>query len=124
MLSAGFKAKGARGQPRLSEDPDPAKVERALAVLSLFSEVRNAADRLGFGSLWAKVAEAVESRLQTYSEDLIDKLRDEQEAALHDRIRLYLEAAAQCMTLTAGEKSGQIIRRRLASAADAARPAA
>ena len=124
LVSAGFKSRGARGQPRLTQDPDERQVNRALAFLTLLHDTRTAADKLGFGSLWAKAVEAVESRVQTYSEDLIDKLKDEEQAELHDRIRLYLEIAAQFMGLAAGEKAGQIIRRRLAAAKEAPRSAA
>ncbi len=124
LVSTGYKAKGARGQPRLTQDPDQRQVNRALGFLSLLSNVRAASDKLGFGTLWAKAVEAVEARLHTYVEDLLEKLRDEEQAELHDRVRLYLEVAAQFLGLAAGEKAGQIIRRRLAAAKDASRSAA
>ncbi len=124
VVSAGFKARGARGQPRLTQDPDERQVNRALGFLTLLQDTRTAADKLGFGSLWAKAVEAVESRLQAYSEDLLYKLKDEDQAEFHDRARLYLEVAAQFMGLAAGEKAGQIIRRRLAAAKEAPRSAA
>ncbi len=124
LQSTGFKARGARGQPRLTHDPDERQVTRVLGLLTMLHDVRNCADKLGFGSLWGKAVEAVEVRLETYVQDLLEKLKDEEQAELHERSRLYLEVAAQIMALAVGDKAGQIIRRRMAAAADSSRPAA
>ncbi len=116
LQSSGFK-KGARGHPRLTADPDPRQVNRARAFLVLLHEVRGSADRLGFGSLWGKVEDSIEARLDTYIEDLLEKLRGGEEGQNPDRVKLYLDIAAEFLGLASGDKAAQIVRRRVAAAA-------
>ncbi len=117
LQSGGFKHRGARGQPRLQQDPDTRLVNRARAELTLMHEVRGSAERLGFGTLWNKAAENVQGRLDTYVEDLLDKLRSAEEGENLERIRLYLDLAAEFMGLATDDKAAQIVRRRMAAAA-------
>jgi hypothetical protein len=117
LQTSGFRRPGLRGQPRLTADPDPRQVERARAFLTLLLEVRNSADRLGFGSLWGKTTEAVQARLDTYIEDLLEKLRAAAEGENLDRIRVYLDVAAEFMGLVSDDRAAQIVRRRVAAAA-------
>jgi len=117
LQSAGFKHKGARGAPKLTHDPDWRLVNRARAVLTLMQEVRGSAERLGFGGLWGKVSEAVQARLDTYVQDLLDKLRDAEEGENLERIRVFLDVAAEFMGLATDDKAAQIVRRRVAAAA-------
>ncbi len=114
--SAGFKKRGTRPQPRLTDDPDPRLVEHARAFLTFMNAVRGSADLLGFGSMWGKTEEAVEARLATYVEDLLDKLHEHEEEDNPERIRLYLDIAAEFLGLASGDKAAQIVRRRAAAA--------
>lgn len=116
LQSTGFR-KGARGQPRLQQDPDVRQVERARALLGFMHEIRTCAERLGFGSAWTKAYEGLDARLGTYVEDLLEKLRNPEEAENYPRIRLYLDVAAELMGLAADDKAAQIVRRRMAAAA-------
>ncbi|HEY5411775.1 MAG TPA: hypothetical protein VIJ94_13720, partial [Caulobacteraceae bacterium] len=116
LQSSAFRRQGLRGQPRLTADPDPRQVERARAFLTLLHEVRNSADRLGFGTLWAKATEQVQGRLDTYIEDLLEKLRAGEDDNL-DRVRVYLDVAAEFMGLVSDDRAAQIVRRRVAAAA-------
>jgi len=114
--SGAFHRKGLRGQPRLTTDPDPRQVQRGLAFLSLLREVRIAGERIGFGALWAKTTEQVQARLDTYVEDLLDKLRTGEGDNL-DRVRTFLDVAAEFTGLLTDDRAAQIVRRRVAAAA-------
>jgi hypothetical protein len=116
MQSAGYK-KGGRGHTKLTSDPDWRLVNRARAVLTLMHEVRGSAERLGFGALWAKMAEQVTVRLDAYIEDLLEKLRAAEEDDNLERVRTFLDIAAEFMGLASDDKAAQIVRRRVAAAA-------
>lgn len=116
LQSSGFR-KATRGHPRLTQDPEPRQVERARALLTFMHEVRISADRFGFGALWNKTAEALTSRLDIYIEDLLEKLRAGEEGEELERVRLYLDVAAEFMGLASDDKAAQIVRRRMAAAA-------
>jgi hypothetical protein len=116
VQTAGFRRKGVRGHPRLTADPDPRQVQRGLAFLSFLKEVRVAGERLGFGALWAKTAEQVQNRLDTYVEDLLEKLRTGEGDDL-DRVRTFLDIAAEFTGVFSDDRAAQIVRRRMAAAA-------
>ena len=111
------RSRSTRGHPQLGEDPDPRLVTRARAYLMLMNQSKAAADRLGFGALWNKVAEGVHGRLDTYVEDLLEKLRNVEECEDPDRVRHYLDIAAEFLGLVSDDKTAQIVRRRVAAAA-------
>ena len=113
---AGGARKNLRGQPRLVADPDPRQVQRGMAFLSFLKEVRAAGERLGFGALWARTVEQVQGRLDTYVEDLLEKLRNGEGDNL-DRVRTYLDVAAEFTGLLSDDRAAQIVRRRMAAAA-------
>ncbi len=117
VQSGGFKSKGARGHPRLNQDPEERQVERARAFLTFMHDSRLASDKLGYGSLWNKVAENLQARLDTYVEDLLDKLRGGDSAENIDRVRAYLDVAAEFLGLVFDDRAAQIVRRRMAAAA-------
>ncbi len=101
--------------PKLSADPDPAHVARALTLLSFLNEVRTSAQAGGFASARAKAVEILESRLDSYVEDILSGLRAgeiEDEA----RARAFLDIAANFCGLARDEKAAQIVRRRAAAA--------
>ena len=116
LQSGGFKRRGVRATPRLTEDPDPRRVDHARAFLTFMHEVKGSADRLGFGSTWTSVSEAIEGRLATYVEDLLEKLHSHGEDDNPERLRQFLDIAAEFLRLASGEKSAQIVRRRMAAA--------
>lgn len=122
VQSPGPRKSGVRGHPRLNADPEMRHVERARAFLNLLHEVRPAAERLGFGTLWNKTSEQVRNRLDTYIEDLLEKLRaheDETEGDAEElaRARVFLDIAAEFLGLVTDDKAAQIVRRRMAAAA-------
>ena len=116
LQTAAFRRQGVRGQPKLIADPDPRHVQRAIGFLSFLAEVRSAGDRLGFGALWNKTTEQVQARLDTYVEDLLEKLRAGEGDNL-ERVRAYLDVGAEFMGLLSDERAAQIVRRRMAAAA-------
>jgi len=106
---------GARGAPSLAADPDYAAVTGAAAGLAFAEAVRSAAAYGGFGAVRTEALAAVNDRLNAYTDDLLNYLRDEK--AEHSvRARACLEAAARLVALAQDEKAAQILRRRIAVA--------
>ena len=116
LQSSGNRRSGLHGQPRLTADPDPRQVQRAMAFLAFMVDVRSAGERLGFGALWGRTTEQVQARLDTYVEDLLEKLRAGEGDNL-DRVRAYLDVAAEVMGALSDDRAAQIVRRRMAAAA-------
>ncbi len=111
------KTRGARGHPRLNQEPDARLVSRARAFLTFMHEARHASDKLGYGTLWNKAAESLQIRLDTYVEDLLDKLRTNDDGDDPERVREFLDVAAEFLGLAFDERAAQIVRRRMAAAA-------
>jgi hypothetical protein len=107
--------RGVRAMPRLTEDPDKTLVERAATLLTFMSEVRSSAAAGGFASARAKVLEAIDARLDSYVEDILEEIRSEHEQT-RDRARLFMDIAAEFCGLARDEKAAQIVRRRAAAA--------
>ncbi len=107
--------KTVKGIPRLTADPDPAQVEKAITLLTFVNDTRASAQTGGYASLRAKVIETVEARLDAYVEDLLDHIRNEA-GDDDERPRAFLEVAAELYGLTRDEKAAQIVRRRAAAA--------
>jgi hypothetical protein len=101
--------------PKLTDDPDPASVEKAATALTFVSEVRASAAAGGFASARTKVQEGLEERLDAYVEDILEEIRSDHDEH-RDRARAYLEIAAEFCGLTRDEKAAQIVRRRAAAA--------
>jgi hypothetical protein len=106
--------KGMRGQPKLVADPDPHQVLRAEGLLGFFDHTRAYASQFGFGASRAKVAEKLSARLDQYVEDLLELLRADELADM-ERVRAYLDIAADFTGASAGEQAAQIVRRRAAA---------
>ena len=111
------KTRGARGHPRLNQEPDARLVSRARAYLTFMHEARHASDKLGYGTLWNKAAESLQIRLDTYVEDLLDMLRTGEEGDDPERVKEFLDIAAEFLGLAFDERAAQIVRRRMAAAA-------
>ena len=113
---AGHKRRGVRPPPRLRDPPDSTQIDYARAYLNFMHEIRGSADRLGYGARWAKTSEAVQGRLDTYIEDLLDMLRSPEEGHDLERVRQFLALAAEFMGLATDAKAAQIVLRRVAAA--------
>ena len=107
--------KGVRGQPKLTEDPNPLALMRAEGLIAFFDYSRQFASQSGYGAARTKAAEKIEARLDQYIEDLLEMLRSQEVEALV-RVKSYLEVSAEMMEAVRGEKAGQIVRRRAAAA--------
>ena len=106
--------KGLRGQPKLVADPDPHFVLRAEGLLGFFDHTRAYASQFGFGASRSKVADMLEARLDQYVEDLLELLRADEFTQM-ERVRAYLDIAADFTGASAGEQAAQIVRRRAAA---------
>ncbi|OYX35847.1 MAG: hypothetical protein B7Y99_02955 [Caulobacterales bacterium 32-69-10] len=114
LASGRSTARTVRDAPRLAVDPDPAAVVRARALLAFLYECRLSASHGGFGSVRAKVVDALDPRIDQYVEDLLEMLHLGEEPA--DRVRAYLEIAGEFMGLVRDPKAADIVRRRAAVA--------
>ncbi len=119
VASKPFGAKSRRAPAKLTDDPSPMATQKALGLLHFMEGVRSSAPMGGFGSFRAKVIEALDERLDYYTEDLIDRLATD--AGRRDgpptaRVLAFLDIAAQFIGLVRDPKAAEIIRRRSASA--------
>ena len=110
----GYGGRAARLVPKVSADPDPKAIRRAQAYLALVDGARMSAGNGGFGSLRLKVVEALEQRLDPYIEDVLEMLRHNDGDL--DRLRAFLDVAAQAMSAVRNPEAGDIVRRRAAAA--------
>jgi hypothetical protein len=104
-----------RGVPRLTHDPEPTQVEKAASLLTFMNEARASAATGGFASARSKALEVLEHRLDTYVEEVLAEIRDD-DGVDAERARAFLEIAAEFCGLARDEKSAQIVRRRAAAA--------
>ncbi len=104
-----------RAGPRVDDFPDETLVRRAEGLLSFLDETRTSAANAGFGALRAKVIEALDLRLETYVQDLVERLHGD-ECADGEWVRAYLEVAADFSGMVKGPQAAQIVRRRAAAA--------
>ncbi len=111
----GGALKHARSPPRLGAPIDALAVARAEALLTYVDETRRAAQKAGFGSLRAKVVEALDTRISAYVEDLLDQRHHLADEAL-DEANARLEIAADLLGLVREPGAAQIVRRRMAAA--------
>jgi hypothetical protein len=105
--------------PKLSDEPSPQAIAKAISLLVFAEEIRPAASRAGYGAVRNKVLEKLYGRLDDYVEELLESLRHG-EAEDPERVQLFLGVAADLYALAKDEKAGQIVRRRAAAAAAAA----
>jgi hypothetical protein len=104
-----------RGVPRLTHDPDLTVLEKAITLLTFMNEVRPSAAAGGFASARAKAIEALEQRLDTYVEHVLEEIHAD-DGVDPERARAFLEIAANFCGLVRDESSAQVIRRRAAAA--------
>ncbi len=109
-----------RGLPRLGAPPAPLVIAQAEALLTYVDETRRAAMKGGFGGLRGKVVEALDTRLSTYVDDLLDMLHTpdpDLTPEINAEMRERLELAADLLGLVREPGASQIVRRRMAAAA-------
>jgi hypothetical protein len=104
-----------RGAPRLTADPDPAAVLKAQTLLAFLCESRLCASYGGFGAVRTKVIETLDPQIDQYAEELLEQLHHGEGAPV-ERIRAYLEIAAEFIGLVRDPKAAEIVRRRAAVA--------
>lgn len=108
--------KQVRGAPRLEAPLDAAAVGRAEGAICFVEGLRRAAATGGFGGLRARVIEALDARLDTYVEDLLERLHGEAGDTRDDLID-RLNVAAELLGMVRDPSAAQIVRRRMAAAA-------
>ena len=104
-----------RGVPRLTHEPDLVVIEKAATLLTFMNEARASAAAGGFASARAKTIEALEQRLDTYVEHVLEEIRAD-DGVDPERAKAFLEIAAQFSGLVRDESSAQVVRRRAAAA--------
>ncbi|HEX2561862.1 hypothetical protein [Phenylobacterium sp.] len=104
-------ARRMKAVPKVSQAPDAEAVGRAMTLLQFASDIRGCAGAGGFASSRAKMLEALAETVDTYVEDLLDRLRhgEVEDAAA---ARAYLEVAAEFAGLIHDPKAAQVVRRR------------
>ena len=112
-IRAGGKA--VRGAPRLNADPNLDAVTKAQALLGFLYESRLAASYGGFGAVRNKVVETLDPKIDQYTEDMLELLHGGADAPA-ERIRAYLDIAAEFLGLVRDPKAAEIVRRRAAVA--------
>lgn len=108
-------ARTAKGRPRLTQYPEPARVEDAATLLTFMSEVRACAPAGGFAAARAKTLEILGARLDNYVEEVLEEIRAD-DGVDPDCARAFLEIAAEFCGLARDERAAQIVRRRAAAA--------
>ncbi|HEX7759504.1 MAG TPA: hypothetical protein VF459_08380 [Caulobacteraceae bacterium] len=104
-----------KGVPRLTLDPDPTMIGRAMTLLTFLQQTRTSASTGGFASARSKAQEIAEARLDEYVDDLVADLRNG-DSKQPERARAFLETAAQLSAVIRDDKAAQLVRRRAAAA--------
>ncbi len=107
-----------RTLPQLTTMPVQADVQEARALLALCNELRSAANYGGFASVRAKVIESLTEYLGQYVEQVLELIR-QNEVEDHTSAAAYLEITAEFSERVAGEKAGELVRRRAHAALNA-----
>jgi hypothetical protein len=100
-----------RAVPKLNAPPEPRLVARAMTLLSFSDELRTTANYGGFSSARAKLNEKLTEYILHYVEEILDLLHTD-EADSKENAAAFLEIAADFNQLVAGDKAGELIRRR------------
>lgn len=100
-----------RTVPNLEEAPDPLVVNRAMALLSFTEHLRTAANYGGFSTPRLELIEKLRDAFANYVEDVLGLIRSGDVDDL-SKAAAYLEVAADFSDRVAGEKAGELIRRR------------
>jgi hypothetical protein len=106
--------KPVRGAPDLTHAADRRAVDRAVGLVALVEGCRPSAMPAGYGALRAKVLETLGAWLDTYTQDLLERLH--KGGAQTERMRDYLDIAAELVAMVRGPEAAALIRRRVAAA--------
>ena len=115
--------RGRRALPRLSSPPDPRTVGRATTLLSFCDELRTTANYGGFASARSKMVEKLSDYIDQYVEDVLDMIRGGEAEDL-EIAHAFMRQAADFKQLLAGDRAGELIRRRALAAIDPQQAAA
>jgi hypothetical protein len=104
-----------RTAPRLSCEPDAACVRRAETLLSFSAGLRSAVNHGGFLAAWGALVEKLSTVLDLYVDETVRQIRLDQtgETACSEA---FLDVAARFSHLVAGQKAGELVRRRAQAA--------
>jgi hypothetical protein len=104
-----------RTTPRLSVEPDHVAVRRAETLLSFSAGLRSAVNYGGFSAARGALVDKLSSILDLYVDEAVQQIRLDQtvETAFAGA---FLEVAARFSDLVAGEKAGELVRRRAQAA--------
>ncbi len=111
-----------RTLPLLDDAPDPLRVNRARTLLAFVEDLRTAANHGGFSTARSKLIEKLAEFLANYVEDVLGLMRSGEVDDLSNA-GAFLEVLADFSDHVAGDKAGELVRRR-AQAAFSAPPAA
>ena len=100
--------------PHFERPPKPESVVRARQTLAFVRQVRNTAQSGGFASLHAKTAQALESALDSYFEELLS-IANGEEAFDATVVMQFFEMVTDLMDALCGEEKAVVARRRVAS---------
>ncbi len=103
-----------RGAPDLTRAPDQRTVDRAVALIALVDGCRPSAMLAGYGAIRHKVLETLDTWLETYTQELLERLH--KGGANVERMRHYLDIAAEFVAMVRGPEAAALIRRRVAAA--------
>ena len=110
-----------RTLPLLDSPPDPLRVNRARTLLVFVEDLRTAANFGGFSTARSKLIDKLSEYLANYVEDVLGLMRSGEAGDLANA-SAFLEVLADFSDHVAGEKAGDLVRRR-AQAALSAQPA-
>ena len=111
-----------RTLPLLDGPPDPLKVNRARTLLVFVEDLRTAANHGGFSTARSKLIDKLAEFIANYVEDVLGLMRSGEAGDLANA-GAFLEVLADFSDHVAGDKAGELVRRR-AQAALSAQPAA
>ncbi|WP_332767320.1 hypothetical protein [Phenylobacterium sp.] len=110
-----------RTEPRLTLEPDAKLVDRCRTLLAFAEAIRPSANYGGFASTRAKVMEKAGESLDTYVEEVLSLVRDN-EVPDREIAARFLQIAAEFAAPIHEPRAGDIVRRRAATAFGARKP--
>ncbi|ESQ73655.1 hypothetical protein ABAC402_18080, partial [Asticcacaulis sp. AC402] len=100
--------------PHVERFPSPEEVVRAVQTLAFVRSLRNVAHSGGFAALHTKTAQALESAMDTYFEELLG-IANGDEALDPEVVMSFFELVTDLMEALCGEEKALVGRRRVAS---------
>jgi hypothetical protein len=113
-VSVRMSGKLMRGAADLARPPEHRAVDRAVGLIALVEGCRPSATMAGYGAIRAKVLETLDAWLESYTQDLLERLH--KGGANTERMREFLDIAAEFIDMVRGPEAAALIRRRVASA--------